>query len=210
MSSTVDHLVVAARTLDEGRRYVSAALGVALEPGGKHESMGTHNCLVRLSNASYLEVIAVDPDALPPSVPRWFALDDPRMQQRLERRPALVTWVVRAANVLACARAAPGVGQVRSMRRGAFAWQLTVRDDGTLPFGGVVPSFIEWHGGTRPAASLADRDLRLVRLAGTHPNVAEVSAMLRALRCDRLIELSDGEPSLTATIATSRGIVEFS
>lgn len=116
MSPAVDHLVVAARTLEEGSRYVSSALGVALEPGGKHESMGTHNCLVRLSDTSYLEVIAIDPDASPPSVPRWFALDDPRMQRRLGRHPALVTWVVQAGNALACPQAVPGVGKVRSMR----------------------------------------------------------------------------------------------
>ena len=36
--SELDHIVVAARTLEEGSAWVEAALGVAPVPGGKHAS----------------------------------------------------------------------------------------------------------------------------------------------------------------------------
>ena len=43
MKRELDHLVVAARTLEEGAAWVEAALGVKTLPGGKHPLMGTHN-----------------------------------------------------------------------------------------------------------------------------------------------------------------------
>ncbi|MEO7742546.1 MAG: VOC family protein [Usitatibacter sp.] len=44
----LDHLVIAAATLEEGVRYVEAQLGVTMGPGGKHATMGTHNRLLSL------------------------------------------------------------------------------------------------------------------------------------------------------------------
>ena len=44
----LDHLVVAARTLEEGAAWVEAKLGVPMAGGGKHDLMGTHNRLLRL------------------------------------------------------------------------------------------------------------------------------------------------------------------
>lgn len=41
---------------------------------------GTHNRCLGMEDGIYLEVIAVDPEAPPPSRPRWFGLDDPFMQ----------------------------------------------------------------------------------------------------------------------------------
>lgn len=41
---------------------------------------GTHNRCLGMEDGIYLEVIAVDPEAPPPSRPRWFGLDDPSMQ----------------------------------------------------------------------------------------------------------------------------------
>lgn len=206
----LDHLVIAARTLDEGSDYVAQTLGVGMEPGGKHGAMGTHNRLLRLSSRAYLEVIAIDPDAQRPQVPRWFALDGPAMQDRLARGPLLVTWLVRVDDAAAAARAVPVLGNVRAMQRGEYDWQLTVRFDGALPYDGVLPSLISWRSGGHPAAVLPDRNLRLERLSGTHPRSAEVRAKLAALHAAELIEIGDGEPSLVATIfGTPSGPVDL-
>lgn len=85
----LDHLVVAARDLDSGARWLERQLGVPLVPGGAHVLMGTHNRLLRLAGGErlYLELIAIDPAAAPPSRPRWFGLDDPALQARLAGRP---------------------------------------------------------------------------------------------------------------------------
>ena len=46
MALALDHLVVAARTLEEGVAWVESRLGIAMGPGGKHAAMGTHNRLL--------------------------------------------------------------------------------------------------------------------------------------------------------------------
>ncbi|WP_439000279.1 VOC family protein [Pseudomonas benzopyrenica] len=65
-ASSLDHLVVVAPTLAAGALYIAQRLGLEMQPGGQHPRMGTHNLLLRLGDA-YLEVIAPDPDAVPPA-----------------------------------------------------------------------------------------------------------------------------------------------
>src|ERR1700712_1998311 len=93
----IDHLVIAARTLEEGARFVSSRFGCEMTAAGAHPSMRTHNRLLNLWNGVYLEVIAIDPYAgiLQTDAPRarLFALDDPAMQKRLETGPQLMHWV---------------------------------------------------------------------------------------------------------------------
>ena len=83
----LDHLVVAAASLDEGVAWCERTLGVTPGPGGRHPLMGTHNRLLALAGeafpASYLEIIAIDPDAAAPRRVRWFGLDDPALQAAL-------------------------------------------------------------------------------------------------------------------------------
>ena len=104
----IDHLVVAARTLEEGARWLEERTGVPAVPGGRHALMGTHNRLVALQGGMYLEIIAIDPQAPTPGRPRWFALDTPAMRARLEQGPALVHWVVRTPDIEVARAAAPG------------------------------------------------------------------------------------------------------
>src|SRR6478735_419898 len=67
----IDHLVVAARTLDQGVQWCEATLGVTPGAGGEHPLMGTHNRLLRIATVqyprAYLEIIAIDPAAQTPS-----------------------------------------------------------------------------------------------------------------------------------------------
>ena len=67
-AAALDHLVVAAATLDEGADWCLRTLGVAPGAGGKHPLMGTHNRLLKIASPAwplvYLEIIAVDPEAL--------------------------------------------------------------------------------------------------------------------------------------------------
>ena len=97
--STLDHLVIAAADLEEGARWIEERIGVSLDAGGRHDTFGTHNRLLSLGPDSYLEVIAVDPDAPPPGRPKWFELDTSAMRERLAAGPALIHWVVRVGSV---------------------------------------------------------------------------------------------------------------
>ena len=63
MNAFIDHLTITAPSLERGAAFVAEALGVALQPGGEHPRMGTHNQLLRLGDDCYLEVIAANPVA---------------------------------------------------------------------------------------------------------------------------------------------------
>lgn len=211
MEIRFDHLVVAARALAEGVAWVESRLGVPMGAGGRHELMGTHNRLVSLGPGRFLEVIAIDPEAALPGRPRWFDLDDPAMAARLERGPALVTWVARTDDIEAAVAASPGGRpDILALARGDFRWRIGVPPSGRLAQAGVAPTIIQWS--TRhPAETLPDAGCRLEKLLLRHP---EAPATLRGLHVAGLpaeepIEAHAEGRGLEARIRTPRGIVEI-
>jgi hypothetical protein len=154
MAFELDHLVVAARTLEEGAAWVEAALGVPTVAGGKHDLMGTHNRLLRLDARRYLEVIAIDPAAPAPARPRWFGLDERATRERLARGPVLLHWVARTPDIEAALRDYPEPVDVLDLARGDFAWKIGVPRDGRLPCAGACPTLIQWKGAAHPADRL--------------------------------------------------------
>ena len=211
MPIELDHLVIAARTLEEGAEWVEARLGVPMGPGGKHAAMGTHNRLLFLGPGRFLEVIAVDPDAAPPGRPRWFALDEPETIVRLARGPALIHWVVRSDDIERAVKAtASGEAQILALSRGAYRWRIAIPASGRLAQRGIAPTVIQWDG-AHPCDALAESGCRLEALLLRHP---ESERTLRALRD---AGLPPGDPlqavtvggGLEARIRTPRGIVEL-
>jgi hypothetical protein len=211
--SEFDHLVVGCAGLDEGARWLEQRLGVAPQAGGAHAAMGTHNALLRLGPRCYLELIAIDPAAPPPARPRWFALDDPRVQAALSKTPSLLTWVVRCDSLAqACARV-PDLGEIHSMSRGPFRWKIAVPDDGSLPWGGVLPAAIQWSAADgapgHPCQLLEDRGCEFVSLALSHPaavlGAGGLVGLFRELRVVGAVDLKPGPRRLAATIRTPGG-----
>jgi hypothetical protein len=209
MALALDHLVIAARTLAEGVAYVEARVGVAMGPGGKHATMGTHNRLLSLGTGRFLEVIAIDPDAAPPQRPRWFTLDRAETRARLAQGPRLIHWVVRTDDIeRAAAALAPDPVEILALSRGDFRWRIGVPADGGLAYEGVAPTVIEWEG-RQPSEALAESGCRLQRLELRH---AKAPSMLQALLAAGLaesepIEARDGHPGLAAHVSSPRGIV---
>ena len=162
MTTDIDHLIVAADTLEEGAAWCLSTLGVEPAPGGRHALMGTHNRLVNLSSPAfarcYLEIIAIDPEAPPPGRRRWFGLDT-----RPPGPPALVHAVARSSMLdmhrwgLINKGIDPGIPVAAS--RGDLRWQILLRDDGAWP--GAAPTLIQWDG-PHPAERLPDVGVRLV------------------------------------------------
>jgi hypothetical protein len=198
----LDHLVVAARTLEEGHEYVREKLGFETQPGGKHERMGTHNRLLRLGSGTYLEVIAVDPDGRVPFQPRWFGLDDPTMRESLQSGPHLIHWVARTDNLERDAD--PDVfGMIHPMERGAYRWHITIPSDGHLPFDGCVPTLIRWDMPQHPAQALPDVGAYLEHLRIQHPEPAQIQTMLNKLGWST--QVGSGHARLEAVIKTPSG-----
>ncbi|MCW3781316.1 VOC family protein [Defluviimonas salinarum] len=194
----LDHLAVAAATLEEGVAAVEAALGVALVPGGQHAAMATHNRLLGLGPREYLEVIATDPGAEPPGRPRWFGLD------RFAGPPRLTHWIARVEDLDAALAAAPdGAGRATDLSRAAFRWRFGVPDDGRHPFDDCFPALIEWQGDRHPAAALPESGCRLLRLEIAHPDPTALTAAL-PVRDPRVVIVA-GHPALRVTISTPHG-----
>jgi hypothetical protein len=206
---TLDHLVIAATTLADGIDHVATIMGVTPVPGGKHATMGTHNALLRLGGETYLEIIAIDPDAPKPPWPRWFGLDDIALQAELTERPRLVGWVARTNDIEAATAASPlPLGTVQPMQRGDYRWRITIPDDGARPGKGLVPMLIQWDVPTHPAERLPKSKVTLAQLAGTHPEPAPLRAALAALGLEGTIAISyDRELRIAAMLRTPRGIV---
>ena len=212
MEVRLDHIVVAARTLAEGAQWLEERLGVPLSAGGRHEVMGTHNRLLSLGPGRYLELIAVDPEASPPARPRWFDLDAPAMQRRLEMGPALITWAVRADDIEAVlGPTAAGRPEVLPMARGAYRWRIGVPPSGALAQAGTLATVIQWQS-AHPAAALPDCGCRLEKLWLHHPDAPVSLRALRAVGLDAAEPVearSDGPEGLSALISTPRGVAEI-
>ena len=207
----LDHLVVAARTLEEGVAWVEARLGVAMGAGGKHALMSTHNRVLNLGSLRFLEVIAVDPEAPPPGRPRWFSLDEPEMTERLAKGPALIHWVARCDDIERAVRAiAAGEAEILSLARNAFRWKMGVPRSGRLAQQGIVPTMIQWQDG-HPCDAAPETGCRLERLVLRHPEAARTLEVLRAagLAGDEPVEAREDGAGLEAHIRTPRGIVEL-
>ncbi|WP_337869974.1 VOC family protein [Meiothermus sp.] len=188
----LDHLVLAAQTLQEGVEYVQDTLEVVLPPaGGRHPLMGTHNRLLNLGGGVYLEIIAIDPGAPTPARPCWFALDG------FAGAPRLLTWVARTEALERYA--ALELGPVSKASRGDLEWYITLPEDGRLHWGGVVPYLIQW-GPKHPTDTLSDLGCRLVELMVFHPR-PEPGTLLQKLGLDIRLEPSD-LPGLRAFIQT--------
>lgn len=207
----LDHIVIGAATLADGVRFIREKLGVEIPPGGKHPLMSTHNHLMRLGDNAFLEVISIDPDAPPPSRPRWFNLDDPAMRARLVERPRVIAWVIRSPDIAATVEAAAyPPGEITAATRDALSWRLTIGADGAIPGDGVLPHIIEWDGGARPWERMADRGCRLEALIISHPEPESVSMRLRSVGADEIGGLqvkAGGAPGLQLRILGPLGAV---
>jgi hypothetical protein len=219
VTATLDHLVVAAATLDEGVAWCERTLGITPGPGGQHPLMGTHNRLFSIASAdfplAYFEIIAIDPAAPAPGRRRWFDLDDEILQTRLRREgPQLVHWVVRvddAIQTVAKLRTS-GIdrGEViaasRPTPQGLLQWQITVRPDGQRLFDGLLPTLIQW-GDVHPAASMPASGITLAALELQHPQAEGLVTGLQAIGLT--LPVRPGPAHLRACLQTPHGPIDI-
>ena len=209
MHNKIDHFAIGANHLDQGTDYIETKTGVKVPRGGKHEAMSTHNCVMQSGNESFLELIAIDPDApADPGRARWFTLDSADTQKRLLERPRALCWVVGTDNLDAIVASSPvDLGEVVLFTRGDRSWRLTVPKDGSLPMGGLLPAFIEWSPGPHPSTGQQDLGVQLNKVKLSHPNPDELSTILKTLQVDHLAEVTKGEQGLSFELSTPNGTV---
>lgn len=198
MRLSIDHLVIAAADLNDGISWAEERLGVPLAAGGKHPRYGTHNALLGLEGGLYLEVIAVDPDAMPEVRPRWFGLDG------FEGPPRLLTWVCRMDGL--AEHALPeGFERVVDLQRGDMHWRMGEATGGVLPYGQCHPGLIDWGETPPPPTRLANSGLALERLTLRHPDAGELSAALSGLEDSRVNVETAQTPAISALLRGADG-----
>jgi len=203
----VDHLVYATPDLNASVDHLEQVLGVRATYGGHHWGRGTHNALLSLGPAVYLEILAPDPGQPEPAGPRWLGLDN-------VAAPRFVTWAAKASDLQtfvdrAAQRNIPlGAVQQGSRKRPdgvELTWQLTVSEG--LVANGLVPFFIDWGTSPHPAISAA-QGLELVGLHAEHPDANSIRRLFEVLGLEIPV-LEDRSAALVATIKTPHGIVEL-
>jgi len=157
---------------------------------------------MRLGEACFLEIIAIDPAAPAPQWPRWFNLD-----QRGDAPARLEHWLLGTSDLDATiAEAGELGGRALPQTRGALSWRIAVQPEGSLPLGGGFPGFLQWPDGPHPAMHMADLGCRFVELTIEHPRAELISGFLDGrLRDYRVRVIESGVEHLHATIMTPTG-----
>ena len=210
MQNKIDHFAIGCASLEQGVAAMDRALGVTVPGGSKHAAMSTHNCVMQAGNESFFELIAIDPDAPDPGRTRWFTLDDPDTQARLEERPRALAWVVNTSNLDEVLENSPvDLGEVVDFARGDRTWRLTVPKDGSLAEHGLLPAFIEWSPGPHPSSGQQDLGVRLEAIRLSHPEPDRIADLLKALQVDHLAEVAAGPVGLSFRLKTPDGTVDL-
>jgi len=175
--------------------------------GGRHPDFGTHNALLSLGPATYLEIIAPAPDLPEPDSGFMFGIKDGQESR-------IVTWALQTDSITELAATAIGagvpIGGIESGSREApdgtvLAWQLS--NPYAMPFNGAVPFLINWGEAPHPAgATPFAGELTAFRIE--HPEPDKVRESLSLLGVDVDINKSN-ECTLIATIRTNRGDIEL-
>jgi hypothetical protein len=228
MKSQIDHLVVAANSLQQGVEWCEATLGITPAAGGEHEKYGTHNRLFKIATpafpVAYFEIIAINPDAViekKPPPTRWFDLDSKQLQAELAKSPRLVHFVVNTDNIQDARHAwknqgidrGPIIHASRKTPKGLLQWQITVRPDGDRLFNGTLPTLIQWGKPEaadpmqlHPRNHLPRSGVSLKSLTVSHPSASKIKAAYEAIMLGN-IDVTEGPANIVATLQTPKGLV---
>ncbi len=184
----IDHIVVGASSLEAGAAWLLQHLGVSPQKGGVHEGFGTHNMLLGLGPACYMEIIAPDPGQPNPPHPRPFDLDNPGVKTMLEAEPRLLAWVARTAALdTITAKLGPRGGEVKEMRRGDLHWRMAFPPQ-QQDMDNLIPALIQWNG-HGASSRLHDSKCRLRLLEAEHPEDVAARAALAERGLEGVLKL---------------------
>jgi Glyoxalase-like domain len=221
LTAKVDHLVVAATSLEEGAAWCERTLGITPGPGGEHPLMGTHNRLLLIATAlypkAYFEIIAINKEAAIDRIhcaKRWFDLENEALQSSLkENGPRLIHFVASTPHAAPAVRALTKLGidrgqlleASRPTPNGLLQWKITVRNDGQRLMHGTLPTLIEW-GDAHPTDNMAASGVTLQSITASQPSTDQLSAAYASMQLQG-VAVVQGQANLIATLQTPRGLV---
>ena len=228
LHTNIDHLVVAARSLEEGTAWCEATFGITPQAGGEHEQYGTHNRLFNIATprypTAYFEIIAINPVASAQKRPenkRWFDLDDDGLQASIAQQPSLIHFVVNTTDIQVATNTwkaqgldiGPVVHAQRQTEKGPLHWQITVRNDGQRLFDGTLPTLIQWGEPDatepmrmHPSTSLPRSGVGLLNVMVSHTATDILTSAYKAVHLND-IEMISGEANISVHLQTPKGLV---
>jgi Glyoxalase-like domain len=203
----VDHIIYGTTDLDRGIAEIEKLTGVRAKFGGQHPGRGTCNALLALGPASYLEIIAPDPDQPAPNEPRSFGIDG-------LKQPRVVGWAAKGQSleqfVAEAKRKEIEFGAVRSgsrKRPDGVVLSWTTADPNAAVGDEILPFFIDWGQSPHPAQT-APSGLTLVELRAEHPEPEKVQAIVDRLGIAMKVRKGVA-PALVAVVKGPNGRVEL-
>jgi hypothetical protein len=200
----IDHFMWAAIDLKSASSEFERLTGVRPSFGGRHPGFGTHNALVSMSNGSYMEVLALDPeqDAKNPIVNEIAQLTSPEILAFHIARSDLesVANVLEGMNIaytgpLELGRERPDGATLR--------WRLLFPESPV--FKHALPIFIDWMDAPHPSTS-APAGCELTRFEVGHPNNVELTLLYEKLDVSLPVVHSE-QAFAKATLQTPKGMV---
>lgn len=197
----LDHLIWAARDLDEGIAALEALSGVRAMVGGRHPGFGTRNALAGLGDGVYLEILAPDPaqnraGTLGGMIEGYI-------------RPSLIGWCAAGHDLPGLAGRLPGFGfespgvvAMERTRPDGVHLQWSILGIGGHGLGALVPFLIDWQRSPHPSAS-APAGLSLCSFSLRTPQSDDLGRRLGSLGI--VADIAEGEVQLSATIAGPEG-----
>lgn len=200
MAPKIDHLVLASTDLAELTKYFAGTTGVSPVAGGAHPAWGTHNALVSLGEAQYLELIAPQPG----KTGSWAR------QFRNFHEPTLAGWCVRAANLARVADAAHAYGCRTRMMAGSrrttdgimLEWELLFLSHPEL--NPALPFFINWGDTLHPASTL-EAEITLHSMEIATPGAEGLIELLAAISIEGVATTEQADTQLTAVLTGPQG-----
>ncbi len=177
----IDHLVYADPSLDAAVADMERRFGVHAAGGGQHLGQGTHNVMLALGPATYLELIAPDPRQPEPPGPRPYGVAG-------VQHGGLVGWALGCDDIEEAAEVARRRGcdlgaVIEGSRRTSDGDMLRWRLTSNARTAGVVPFLISWGATPHPAGS-APSGLRLDSFHVEHTDPRPLRRLLDALGVD--------------------------
>lgn len=200
----IDHLVYTVHNLPEATDLLARNLGVAFSPGGRHESRGTENVLLKIGSQTYFEILAVDHQNLSVSAPRWMGID--HLPADSPGRLSRWAWAVEDGQMPELPGSnknfPPFEAGSRKLADGTtLKWQLT--DPGQQPLIAANPFLIDWYGRPSPAQRLPESGCHLMELRVMGPAVNGLTKL--AALDKRLRFLEQPEVKLEVVLRTPDG-----
>ena len=161
----LDHIVFGARSLEEGTNFIEKKLDIKLSEVGYHDFMGTHNRVVKVDKDIYLEVIAIDPSLKSPNQNRWFNLDNPILQKKLEYSPQMIGYVIETKDKEILKHFCAPI----KASRGNYKWNFAMPNlesnffNKELIENGIIPSLINWKS-NKPVHEMKNNQLSLNKI----------------------------------------------